>query len=214
MKSEYNGGFIKLYRNLFLWDWWSDIRTFRLWIVILRSVNWQDNEWQGKTIRRGSMVTSLEKLSELSQLTIQQTRTALNHLKKTNDITIKSTKNGSVITVVNYDFWQGRLEESTHELTNETTSELTSEATNRPTTNKESKTIKKEKNDKNNSGADSTELLEMLTPEELHELYEQFENAYDLIDQVQELIDTNHTVVNSAYSYICGYAKNVNWRTN
>lgn len=212
MKSEYSKGYIKVWRSIALWDWWHDINTSRLWLVILLNVNWQNNEWQGNEIKRGSMLTSIEKLSELSQLTIQQTRTALKHLESTDDITIESTNRGSLVTVVNYDFWQGEYENLTSESTSDSFSRVTNESTSKPTTNKENKTIKNDKNDKNNGVVDSDDLMELLSVEEIKALYSTYEKAGDLIDLVQEQIYSGQTVIqHNAFKYICGYAKNRNW---
>lgn len=208
MRNEYNKGFIKLWRSVTLSDWWHDINTSRLWEVLLIYANWQDTEWQGKTIKRGQLFTSIGNLSELSHLTIQQTRTALNHLKRTNNITIESTNKGSLITVVNYDFWQGESEKTTSESTSTLTDEATSEPTSKLTTNKE---YKNTKNDKNNNWA-VVDLIELLSIEEIKALYDNYENANTLIDIVQEQINHSHTPIkSSAYKYICGYATNKNW---
>ena len=212
MKNEYSKGFIKIWRNIVHWDWWHDVNTSRLWLVILLNANWQDNEWRGIEIKRGSMLTSIERLASMSQLTIQQTRTALKHLVKTNDITIKTTNKYSIITIVNYDVWQGDFEK----LTSETTSKVANEPTNNPTgeltTTKEvEEDIKKYKKDKNNLVVD---LMELLTAEQIQAIYRTYENAGDLIDIVQDQVNTKGTEIkSSAYNYICGYANNTNWKT-
>lgn len=212
MKSEYNKGFIKIWRNIALWDWWSDINTSRLWLVILLNANWQDNTWQGIDIKRGSLLTSIGELSEMSQLTIQQTRTALKHLVKTSNITIKSTNRYSLITIVNYDFWQGEQENLTSKSTSTLANNLTSKPTSKSTTNKEGKTIKNDKNDKNNPVVDSSDLMELLTIDELKRLLDTYEDANTLIDLVQDQIDSSSIhIKHSAYKYICSYAANKNW---
>ena len=77
-----------------------------LFIHCLISANWKDGWYKGVKIPRGSFATGRIKLSEEVGLTEQQTRTSLNHLKLTNEITIKSTNRFSVITVVNYGVYQ------------------------------------------------------------------------------------------------------------
>ena len=211
MKNEYSKGFIKIWRNIVHWDWWHDVNTSRLWLVILLNANWQDNEWRGIEIKRGSMLTSIERLATMSQLTIQQTRTALKHLEKTNDITIKSTNKYSIITIVNYDVWQGDFEKLTSETTSKVTNEPTIKPTSQITTNKETNNNKNIKNNKNNYDVD---LMELLTVEQIQAIYRTYENAGDLIDIVQDQVNSKGTEIkSSAYSYICGYANNTNWRT-
>lgn len=116
-------GHIKLHRSILDWEWWDDINTFRLFTTILLLANWKEQKWHGKVIPRGSLWTSLPALSEKSGLTIQQTRTSLNKLKSTGEITDESTGEGRLVTVVNYGFYQSSSRRATDELTDELTDE-------------------------------------------------------------------------------------------
>jgi len=116
-------GHIKLHRSIFDWEWWDDINTFRLFVTILLLANWKEKRWHGKTIRRGSLWTSLPTLSQKSGLTMQQTRTALNKLISTGEITDKATREGRLITVVNYGKYQAGNAEATDKLTDDLTDE-------------------------------------------------------------------------------------------
>ena len=69
---------------------------------------------KGIVIARGSFVTSLESLSKETGISIQSIRTALVTLKSTHTLTIKSTTKFSVITILNYNQYQGL----TNKLTN------------------------------------------------------------------------------------------------
>ena len=69
--------------------------------------NWKDARWRGIEVKRGQFVTSIGKLAKESGLTVQQTRTALNHLISTHELTHSTTRKFSVITVVSYDLYQG-----------------------------------------------------------------------------------------------------------
>lgn len=100
-------GWIKLHRSLLSWEWYDDVPTYRLFTHLLLTVSIADDEWHGVHIPRGSRLTSLNKLSEETGLTIQQTRTALNHLQATHEITKRSTSQYTLISVVNYDSFQG-----------------------------------------------------------------------------------------------------------
>ena len=114
-------GHIKLHRSILDWEWWDDINTFRLFMTILLLANWKEKKWHGKTIRRGQLWTSIPTLAEKSGLTVQQTRTALNHLKSTGELTDKPTRDGRLITVVNY----GKYQAGNFELTDKLTDKLT-----------------------------------------------------------------------------------------
>lgn len=88
------------------WEWWNDLNTSRVWITILLLANWQEREWQGVVIPRGSFPTSYEKLAVASGLSVKQVRRAINNLEKTGEITRKTTNKYQIITVEKYDFYQ------------------------------------------------------------------------------------------------------------
>lgn len=115
-------GYIKLHRSLFDWEWWDDLPARTLFITILLMANWKDKKWHGRKIKRGSCWTSIETLSKKSGLTFQQTRTALDKLISTGEITSRATNEGRLITVANYDFYQADDSKATNGATNGTTS--------------------------------------------------------------------------------------------
>lgn len=108
-------GWIKLHRSLLEWEWYSDVNTRLLFIHLLLSVNYEDKEWRGITIKRGQLVYSRATLAKQSGLSEQGLRTALRHLISTKDITNKTTPQYSIITISNYDKYQS----ITNELTND-----------------------------------------------------------------------------------------------
>lgn len=128
-------GHIKLYRSIFEWEWWDDIKTFRLFVTILLLANWKEKKWHGKTIPRGSLWTSIPSLAKKSGLTIQETRTALNHLKSTGELTDEPTGEGRLITVANYEVYQNGALQLTDELTGKLTGGQ--QTSNRPLTSTE-----------------------------------------------------------------------------
>lgn len=73
---------------------------------MLLKANWKDGRFEGKDIPIGSFVSSLSKLSEETGLTQREVRTALEHLKATGELTIKSYNKYSVFTVNNYSLYQ------------------------------------------------------------------------------------------------------------
>ena len=99
-------GFICLYRQITQWEWYKNPNTFRLFIHLLLMANYTDGRFEGEIIRRGEFVTSLPSLADQTSLTIQQARTALDHLKSTGEITDRKTNRYRVITIVNYDRYQ------------------------------------------------------------------------------------------------------------
>ena len=77
-----------------------------LYIHILFLANWDDRKWQGKIIKRGSFITSLEHLSLESGLSIQETRTVLDKLIGTGEINKQSTNKYTLIIVNKYNDYQ------------------------------------------------------------------------------------------------------------
>lgn len=136
-------GWIKIHRKLLDWEWYSDINVTRLFIHLLLKANHTENKWQGMIIEQGQLVTSLEHLSKEIGLTFQQTRTALDKLKSTNEITIKTTNKNSLITIMNYSFYQNNETKITSEITNKITNE---QQTNNKQNNKQITTNKNDKN--------------------------------------------------------------------
>lgn len=98
--------FIKLDRNIQNWRWYQNPNTFRVFIHCLLNANISSNPFEGIIINRGEFPTSYEKIGNTLNLSIQQVRTAINHLKSTGEITTKIYKKFQVITIVNYAYYQ------------------------------------------------------------------------------------------------------------
>lgn len=107
------GGFITLHRQILDWEWFGNSETLHLFIFLLLSANFTDGKFQGRLIKRGQLVTSLSKISTSTGLSIRQTRTALEHLKSTGEVTDESSSQYRVITIVKYDQYQKATDEST-----------------------------------------------------------------------------------------------------
>lgn len=107
-------GFITLHRNLLDWEWYSDINTKTLFIHCLLKANWEDKNWRGIDIKRGSFVTSYDALSKETKLTIQQIRTSIFKLTKTQEINIQTTNKFTLLSVVKYEDYQSLEIKSTH----------------------------------------------------------------------------------------------------
>ena len=98
--------FLKLHRKMLNWGWYGDINTTRLFIHILLMANWLPGECYGIPYQAGEFITSLEKLSKETNLSISQVRTAIKHLEMTGEIASTSQGRCRVITVKNWDVYQ------------------------------------------------------------------------------------------------------------
>ena len=129
------------------WEWYQDGNTFRVFMHLLIKACFKETKYKGIVIPRGSYVISSSGLAEELGITRQSARTALNHLKSTNEITIKSTNRFTVITIVNYCIYQGEDSSSNQQTNQPANHQLTNNqpATNQPSEEESKKERMKEK---------------------------------------------------------------------
>ena len=113
-----NDGYILLHRKITNWQWYSNKNDRLLFIHCLINANWKDGCYNGLLIPRGSFATGRKKLAKEIGLTEQQIRTSLEHLKSTNEITIKSYNKFSIITINNYNKYQTNTQQDNQQITN------------------------------------------------------------------------------------------------
>lgn len=142
-------GYVKLYRKLESWEWYTDVPTKVLFLHCLLRANHKPNKWRGLTIEAGSFVTSYAKLSSETGLSVREVRTSLNRLKSTQEVTHQTTSEYSVINIVKWADYQGYDDDADKPNDKASDNQTTSERqTNdkQTTTNKNDKNIKNEKN--------------------------------------------------------------------
>lgn len=100
-------GWVKLHRQMLNWEWYDDTNTKCLYLHCLLRANHSDTQWRGTEIKRGQFITSLESLSKELGLTVSQIRTSIKKLISTSELASKSQAKSRIITVVNYDQYQG-----------------------------------------------------------------------------------------------------------
>ena len=136
-------GYIKMYRKFIDWEWYTDIKTKSLFVHCLLKANHIDKKWRGESIKRGTFITSLDKLKTQTGLSKQEIRTSLKKLISTGDLTNQSTNLNRLITVCNYDEYQTSNTPPNIQLTGK---QQTTNIQLTPTNNE--KNLKNEKNDK------------------------------------------------------------------
>lgn len=99
-------GFIKLHRKFLKWEWYTDTNTKVVFLHCLLAANWKAGKFKGHDIPRGSFASSWPQIAKQTNLSIQNVRTAINHLKSTGEITVKNMSGFSMITVLNYNLYQ------------------------------------------------------------------------------------------------------------
>lgn len=99
-------GYIKLFRKIVDWEWYTEVNTCKLFLHMLIMANHDTQKWRGEVIERGTFITSYASLSNETGLTIREIRTAIKHLLSTKDIEVKATSQNTRIYIVKYDFYQ------------------------------------------------------------------------------------------------------------
>ena len=143
---------IKLYRKFDEWEWFGDSDMVKLFIFLLIRANYEEKSWRGITIGRGQFVTSFAGLSEAANMTMQKTRTCIDKLKSTKEITCRATNRFTIITICNYDNYQSEKEESNMPSNKQTTNE-------QQTNNKQTTTTKEYKNIRTKESKEYTSTL-------------------------------------------------------
>lgn len=99
-------GWIKLHRKMLDWEWYSDVPTKLVFMHLLLIVNREATTYRGKSIPKGGKVIGRKKISVDTGLSEQQVRTALSNLQSTKDINMQSTNAFSVVSIVDWAFYQ------------------------------------------------------------------------------------------------------------
>lgn len=110
MANSYDKGFITIDRKILNWEWYQNANTFRVFFHLVAIANYSDVKKNGVVIPRGSVDITQKQLAEKLKLTRDQVRKAIEHLKRTHEITQENPKGlggkYSIYTIVNYDKYQ------------------------------------------------------------------------------------------------------------
>lgn len=100
--------FILLNRKIVEWEWYTSPNIFRTFIHCLIRCNHKDNKWKGKVVKRGSFISSYDKMAAELDLSKDQVRYAFKKLRETGEVTTQGTNKFLIVTVSKYDSYQGR----------------------------------------------------------------------------------------------------------
>lgn len=134
-----NTGYLKLYRSMTTWEWYKDANTKIVFLHLLLNANWESSRYMGYEVPKGGLVVGRKSLAKDLGISERQVRTALEHLKTTNEIAVKTTNRFSIVSIVNWEKYQGADEETTNETTNKKSSK-------RPTSDQQATTEEEYKN--------------------------------------------------------------------
>ncbi len=149
-------GFIKMFRSISEWEWYKDTNTKSVFLHLLISANFEKAKFKGIDIDVGQCMFSLDGLGATLNLSKQEVRTALNHLKSTQEITWEKTPFGLIISIENWDKYQGQ---STRTLTHE---QHASNTTSTQHQHRQKNTRNKELNNNKNNITPKTDVLALI----------------------------------------------------
>ena len=115
-----NDGYIKLFRSMMSWEWYTDANTMRVFLHILLNANHCDKEYRGMTIRRGQWLTSYSKIAAALGLSKKQVRLSIDKLKRTQEVRTSRARDGAqcglLINVEKYSLYQSNEKDEGHEV--------------------------------------------------------------------------------------------------
>jgi len=114
-------GWVKFHRKIIDWQWYQDPVASRVFFHIVLKANHREQNWKNISISRGQWVTSLQRIAEDLNLGVQQVRTALKKLEKSQNLTCKPTNRFTMITVCNYETYQENNSEGNKQTNNQIT---------------------------------------------------------------------------------------------
>lgn len=153
-----NTGYICLYRQITEWEWYQNPNTFRVFLHCLLKANFTDGRFEGREIKRGQFVTSLDHLSKDTKLSVKEIRTALDHLQRTGELASESCNRYRVITIVKYDEYQMEGKQNGKQTASEGQAEGKQGAS-------KGQQYKNDNNNKNIDDDDSTNILSLSASE-------------------------------------------------
>ena len=140
--KDFNNTWIKIYRGMLDWEWFSISEMVHLFIYLLIKASTDNKNWRGIEIKRGQLVISVATIHKETHLSEQTIRTCLKRLISTNEITSKTTNKYTLITICNYESYQEKKEETNKQTNEQFNNQVTNEqqtSNKRLTTSKEIK---------------------------------------------------------------------------
>lgn len=147
-------GWVKLHRAIWNHWIWKDPDKLRAWLDLIMLANHKPNKIcinnQIVTIEVGQRWTSFRNLSLRWGWSVKRVSNFLKLLQSDDMVTVQTTKNGTLINIVNYRVYQGFLTDEETPTTTPTTTRSYTQKKHRLPTNKNDKRMIK--NDKNKKG--------------------------------------------------------------
>jgi hypothetical protein len=106
-----NSGFVKLWRKSIAGGWLKNHKLWTFWTWCLMKASHKEYDLivgcQQVHLMPGDFIFGLNRASEELEMSVRSIRTILDFLKNSKNMTIKTTNKFSVISIVNWDTYQG-----------------------------------------------------------------------------------------------------------
>ena len=110
--ADTSTGWVKLFRSFTKWEWYTEPNVMRVFLHLFLTANSSEVIWREKTIKRGQLITSYRRIAESLEMDIHTVHRAVNKLKTSGEITVESNAKFTIITLNNYDSFQGNATET------------------------------------------------------------------------------------------------------
>jgi DNA-binding transcriptional regulator YhcF (GntR family) len=203
LSLDTSGGFIKAYRKLLNWEWYTDIPIKVLFFHCLLKARFSPTRWKGIVLEAGQFPTGLSILAKETGLTVKQIRRALEKLEKTGELGTQRANKGTIITITNYSTYQSKEE-----------MQGTEKTLKGQTKGKQRATIKESKERKEGKEVKDTYLnFVKLTKSEYNKLVEKF-GIKGTEDKIFNLNEYGHTKARKFKEYTDHYRVILKWSKN
>ena len=175
-------GYIKIFRQLLNWEWYTDGNVLRVFLHLLLNANFKPSRFRGLTLPVGALVVSIDSLSASLGLSSQQIRTALKKLESTGEINKQITNKFTIITICKWECYQA--ETNTEQQANNKQITNKQQANNKQiTTEEEYKNVRKKECKNIDSSCENSQPTDQLEKEPPKTLEERQRDFYDEVAQ-------------------------------
>ena len=115
--AELNG-YVKLHRRMLSWGWYTDPVVKAVFLHLLLIASFKPSTYMGCDLKPGQAIVGRKRLAAELGFSEQQIRTALDKLEKTGEITRQRTNRFTVVTIENWELYQGLDDDSNQQSTN------------------------------------------------------------------------------------------------
>lgn len=99
-------GWVSVPRSALSWEWYREPYTKDVFFHLYLIAQFKAISFKGIYLQRGQVITSIRQIAIETGISVRSVRTALNHLKTTQEVTQERHGKNTVFTVVNYDKYQ------------------------------------------------------------------------------------------------------------